>query len=101
MGACESSKEKEKFQVKSFPPEIINNNNIKEKNTSINEDDNLNGVETHPSSNSQDNEIKIPELSRYDRDCKTSELSNNTKLISAYSSQKEEEVIIRGEVNKK
>ena len=102
MGACESSKEKEKILGKKFsPPEIINNNNIIEKNTSINEDDNLNGVETHPSSNSQDNEIKIPELSRYDRDCKTSELSNNTKLISAYSSQKEEEVIIRGEVNKK
>ena len=102
MGACESSKEKEKILGKKFsPPEIINNNNIIEKNTSINEDDNLNGVETHPSSNSQENEIKIPELSRYDRDCKTSELSNNTKLISAYSSQKEEEVIIRGEVNKK
>ena len=103
MGICESSKEKEKEKIQS-PNTSINNieSNKKEaKTSSNNDDDNLNGVETHPSSNSQENEIKHPELAKYDKDCKKSELSyRNGKIISAFSSQTEEEVIIRGEVNK-
>ena len=107
MGICESSKEKEKEKEKiktKITPPIENNNNNKNniKNTSINNDeDNLNGVETHPSSNSQENEIKKPELAKYERDNIKSELSyKNGKIMSTISSQNEEEVIIRGEVNK-
>ena len=105
MGICESSKEKEKEKIKTKitpPVEIDNNNKSNIKNTSINNDeDNLNGVETHPSSNSQENEIKKPELARYEKDNIKSELSyKNGKIMSTISSQNEEEVIIRGEINK-
>ena len=105
MGICESSKEKEKEKIKTKitpPVEIDNNNKSNIKNTSINNDeDNLNGVETHPSSNSQENEIKKPELARYENDNIKSELSyKNGKIMSTISSQNEEEVIIRGEINK-
>lgn len=105
MGICESSKEKEKEKIKTKitpPVEIDNNNKNNIKNTSINNDeDNLNGVETHPSSNSQENEIKKPELARYEKDNIKSELSyKNGKIMSTISSQNEEEVIIRGEINK-
>ena len=105
MGICESSKEKEKEKIKTKitpPVEIDNNNKSNIKNTSINNDeDNLNGVETHPSSNSQENEIKKPELARYENDNIKSELSyKNGKIVSTISSQNEEEVIIRGEINK-
>ena len=107
MGICESSKEKEKekekIKTKIAPPaEIDNNNKNNIKNTSINNDeDNLNGVETHPSSNSQENEIKKPELARYEKDNIKSELSyKNGKIMSTISSKNEEEVIIRGEINK-
>ena len=107
MGICESSKEKEKemekekMQSQNTSSNNINSNKKEAKNSSNNDDDNLNGLETHPSSNSQENEIKHPELAKYDKDCKKSELSyRNGKIISAFSSQTEEEVIISGEVNK-
>ena len=103
MGICESSKEKEKEkpQSQNTSTNNIDSNKNEAKNSSNNEDDNLNGLETHPSSKSQENEIKPPELAKYDKDCKKSELSyRNGKIISVFSSQTEEEVIIRGEVNK-
>ena len=104
MGICESSKEKEKEKEKE--KNTLKNNppvEIDIKNTSSNNDeDNINGVETHPSSNSQENEIKKPELAKYDRDNIRSELSYNKsgKIMSTISSQNEEELIIRGEINK-
>lgn len=101
MGICESSKEKQKIKIKTNPQEVIDNK-IDIKNISSNNDeDNLNGAETHPSSNDQENEIKKPELCRYERDNKKSEFSyKNGKIMSTISSQNEEEVIIRGEINK-
>lgn len=101
MGICESSKEKEKIKIKNNPQEEINNKNDIKNTSSNNDEDNLNGVETHPSSNDQENEIKKPELCRYERDNKKSEFSyKNGKIMSTISSQNEEEVIIRGEINK-
>ena len=101
MGICESSKEKEKIKIKTNPQEVIDNKNDIKNTSSNNDEDNLNGVETHPSSNDQENEIKKPELCRYERDNKKSEFSyKNEKIMSTISSQNEEEVIIRGEINK-
>ena len=101
MGICESSKEKEKIKIKTNPQEVIDNKNDIKNISSNNDEDNLNGVETHPSSNDQENEIKKPELCRYERDNKKSEFSyKNGKIMSTISSQNEEEVIIRGEINK-
>ena len=97
MGVCESSKEKQK-NIHNI--EIIN----KEiKAPSINDEDNLNRLDTHPSTNSQENEIKKPELIKYDDIGKKSEFSysGNGRVISVLSSQTEEEVIIRNEINKK
>ena len=64
MGICELSKEKEKIKTKITPQiETDNNNKNNIKNTSINNDkDNLNWVETHPSSKGQENEIKSQNL---------------------------------------
>ena len=101
MGVCESSKEKSKNITQNKPVLEINNNKLQK--AIVNDDDYLNRLETHPSSNSQENEIKHPELARYSQDnCKNSEISNpnNSKVISAFSSQNEEEVIIKNEVNK-
>lgn len=101
MGICESSKEKEKIKIKTNPQEVIDNKNDIKNTSSNNDEDNLNGAETHPSSNDQENEIKKPELCRYERDNKKSEFSyKNGKITSTISSQNEEEVIIRGEINK-
>ena len=101
MGICESSKEKEKIKIKTNPQEVIDNKNDIKNISSNNDEDNLNGAETHPSSNDQENEIKKPELCRYERDNKKSEFSyKNGKIMSTISSQNEEEVIIRGEINK-
>ena len=101
MGICESSKEKEKIKIKTNPQEVIDNKNDIKNISSNNDEDNLNGAETHPSSNDQENEIKKPELCRYERDNKKSEFSyKNGKITSTISSQNEEEVIIRGEINK-
>ena len=101
MGICESSKEKKKIKIKTNPQEVIDNKNDIKNTSSNNDEDNLNGVETHPSSNDQENEIKKPELCRYERDNKKSEFSyKNGKITSTISSQNEEEVIIRGEINK-
>ena len=101
MGICESSKEKEKIKIKTNPQEVMDNKNDIKNTSSNNDEDNLNGVETHPSSNDQENEIKKPELCRYERDNKKSEFSyKNGKIMSTISSQNEEEVIIRGEINK-
>lgn len=101
MGICESSKEKEKIKIKTNPKEVMDNKNDIKNTSSNNDEDNLNGVETHPSSNDQENEIKKPELCRYERDNKKSEFSyKNGKIMSTISSQNEEEVIIRGEINK-
>jgi len=101
MGACESSKEKKKIISKNNPIIEINNKEIK-NNTSLDDEDNLNHLDTHPSSNSQDNEIKKPGLAKYDLN-KKSEISfaAHSKVMSVFSSQTEEEVIIRNEVNKK
>ena len=101
MGVCESSKEKSKNITQNKPVLEINNNKLQK--AIVNDDDYLNRLETHTSSNSQENEIKHPELARYSQDnCKNSEISNpnNSKVISAFSSQNEEEVIIKNEVNK-
>ena len=65
MGACESSKEKKKIISKNNPIIEINNKEIK-NNTSLDDEDNLNHLDTHPSSNSQENEIKKPGLAKYD-----------------------------------
>ena len=101
MGICESSKEKEKIKIKNNPQEVMDNKNDIKNTSSNNDEDNLNGAETHPSSNDQENEIKKPELCRYERDNKKSEFSyKNGKIMSTISSQNEEEVIIRGEINK-
>ena len=101
MGICESSKEKQKIKIKTNPQEVMDNKNDIKNTSSNNDEDNLNGVETHPSSNDQENEIKKPELCRYERDNKKSEFSyKNGKIMSTISSQNEEEVIIRGEINK-
>ena len=103
MGICESSKEKEKekIKIKTYPQEVIDNKNDIKNTSSNNDEDNLNGAETHPSSNDQENEIKKPELCRYEPDNKKSEFSHkNGKIMSTISSQNEEEVIIRGEINK-
>lgn len=99
MGICESSKEKVKH-VSKEPKLDKNNDNL--KNTSNNEDDNLNRLDTHPSTNSQENETKPPDLVKYDKEGKKSELSYGTKskINSVFSSQNEEEVIIKNEVNK-
>ena len=101
MGACESSKEKKKIISKNNPIIEINNKEIK-NNTSVDDEDNLNHLDTHPSSNSQENEIKKPGLAKYDLN-KKSEISfaAHSKVMSVFSSQTEEEVIIRNEVNKK
>ena len=101
MGACESSKEKKKIISKNNPIIEINNKEIK-NNTSEDDEDNLNHLDTHPSSNSQENEIKKPGLAKYDLN-KKSEISfaAHSKVMSVFSSQTEEEVIIRNEVNKK
>ena len=102
MGICESSKNKSKNNSQNNQVLEINNN--KSQKDSTNEDDNLNRLDTHPSSNSQENEVKPPKLAKYSHDyTKKSEISNqnNSKVISVYSSQNEEEVIIKNEVNKK
>ena len=101
MGACESSKEKKKIIPKNNPIIEINNKEIK-NNTSVDDEDNLNHLDTHPSSNSKENEIKKPGLAKYDLN-KKSEISfaAHSKVMSVFSSQTEEEVIIRNEVNKK
>jgi len=86
MGVCESSKEKSKNITQNKPVLEINNNKLQK--AIVNDDDYLNRLETHPSSNSQENEIKHPELARYSQDnCKNSEISNpnNSKVISAFS----------------
>ena len=101
MGICESSKNKSKNNSQNNQVLEINNN--KSQKDSTNEDDNLNRLDTHPSSNSQENEVKPPKLAKYSHDyTKKSEISNpnNSKVISVYSSQNEEEVIIKNEVNK-
>ena len=105
MGICESSKEKEKekekIKIKTYPQEVIDNKNDIKNTSSNNDEENLNGAETHPSSNNQENELKKPELCRYERDNKKSEFSyKNGKIMSTISSQNEEEVIVRGEINK-
>lgn len=101
MGVCESSKEKKKIIPNNNPTIEINNKELK-NNTSLNDEDNLNRLDTHPSSNSQENETKKPELAKYDLN-KKSEIScaAHSKVMSYFSSQTEEEVIIRNEVNKK
>ena len=102
MGICESSKNKSKNNSQNNQVLEINNN--KSQKDSTNEDDNLIRLDTHPSSNSQENEVKPPKLAKYSHDyTKKSEISNpnNSKVISVYSSQNEEEVIIKNEVNKK
>ena len=73
------------------------------KKKQINEEENSNNLDTHPSSNSQENENKVPELIKYDQDHsgKKSEISFvNSRHGSLSSNQKEEELIIRGEINK-
>lgn len=103
MGICESSKEKEKLKIitkKDEPNLKINNNN---QNILNNEDDNLNKLQTHPSTNSQEKVITPPGLVKYDTDGKISEFSTDakSKVASIFSSQQEEEVIIRNEINTK
>ena len=101
MGICESSKEKQRNIIKNNSPiEIINK---EKKSPSVNDEDILPRLDTHPSSNSQENETKKPELVKYDDNIgKQSETSyaGKSKVISIFSSQNEEEVIIN-EVNKK
>ena len=101
MGVCEStSKAKEKNIPKIIP--MPDTDKISKKKQ-INEEENSNNLDTHPSSNSQENENKVPELIKYDQDHsgKKSEISFvNSRHGSLSSNQKEEELIIRGEINK-
>jgi hypothetical protein len=104
MGICESSHEKK--SINDMP------NPEKKKN---NEDENSNNKETHHSSSSQqynnnskeeiNNGKECPHLAKYERSFnnggKKSEYSQYNKAQSVFSSGlTEEEVIIRGEINK-
>lgn len=99
MGVCESNtKEKDKEKNISQNSPIPKPNKILKKEA-LNEEENSNNLETYPSSNSQENENKCPNLIKYDQDPsgKKSEISF---VNSKFSNQNEEEVIIRGEINK-
>jgi hypothetical protein len=102
MGICESKTKKE-----NKPIESQKMNNCEEENS--------NNKETHPTSKNSKNEKssieeiennKCPELAKYENSMylsgKRSEFSHlNNKTVSIFSSgQTEEEVIIRGEINK-
>ena len=110
MGLCESSQEDKKVPI--LEKQSLNKANISQKL----EDENSINKETHPSSNSQiDNksskkqqEIKeneCPELAKYERSqiCSRlrSEYSHINNTVSVFSAgQTEEEVIVKGEINK-
>ena len=107
MGVCESIHDDKK--------EALQTN----QNSKNQEEENSNNKETHPSTNSQnenknsknleiqeieeiqENKNKIPELAKYERSWKKSEFSHINNTTSMFSSKvTEEEVIIRGEINK-
>lgn len=115
MGICESSHEDKKISLANHP------NFTKVKNCQNQEDENSNNLETHHSSNSQEDiknpknqeiqeiqeiqDNKCPELAKYDRSQiysgLKSECSHINNTASVFSSAiTEEEVIIRGEINK-
>jgi hypothetical protein len=109
MGLCESSQVDKKIQI--VEHQNSNKANISQKL----EDENSINKETHPSSNSQlDNkspknqeikENKCPELAKYNRSqiysglrSECSHINNTQSVFSA--GQTEEEVIVKGEINK-
>ena len=112
MGICDSPKKEQNISSS------IDNKNSNSANSEINqnqEDENSNNIDTHPSSNSpvknkdkKSSEPEIqnnkPDLVKYDRSAfqsgKRSEYSNLTKTQSLFSTLTEEEVIIKGEINK-
>lgn len=105
MGMCDSSNKAEKKLINQEP---ITPTSKYHKNQ---EDDNSNNIDTHPSSNSdKDNKSpsnqeiknsKCPQLTRYEyKKSEFSHTNNNTQSIFS-SGLTEEEIIIRGEVNKK
>ena len=103
MGVCESTTKAKEKNISQTNP-IPDTNKDSKKYPAINEEENSNNLETHPSSNSQDNDNKCPELIKYDQDRSNirSDLSfRNSRHMSGISNQFEEEVIIRGEVNKR
>ena len=109
MGICDSPK---KDQIISGTDD---KNSVNSDINQIPDDENSNNIDTHPSSNSQidnkEKESSIPEiennkpdLTKYDRSAfqsaKRSEYSNFTKTQSLFSGITEEEVIIKGEINR-
>ena len=108
MGICESSNSDIKNTQVSKDKE---QNSPSSKNIKNQEDDNSNYLETHQSSNSQnDNKIsnqeiqnnECPQLAQYERSNFRSEISytnNNTQSLMS-SGLIEEEIIIKGEINK-
>ena len=108
MGICDSPK-----KVQNIPMIEENNSPISEISQKQ-EDENSNNIDTHPTSNSQienkekessepEIENNKPDLVKYERSAfqsKRSEYSNLTKTQSLFSTITEEEVIIKGEINK-
>ena len=102
MGICESSNSDIKQTKKDKELNSPNSKNINQEN------ENINYLETHQSSNNQnDNKISInlemqnkecPQLAQYERSNFRSDISytnNNTQSLMS-----EEEIIIKGEINK-
>ena len=107
MGICDSlkkSKAKTITQEQQFSNNYINNiNNINNNSSGILPSNAIykNKDDTFPDYYSQDkNDEKCPELIHYEQTTKNAELSKTqSKRISRLSSLKEQEVIIKGEVN--
>ena len=111
MGICDSPKKDQ--NISSIEDKISNSANFETNQKQ--EDENSNNIDTHPSSNSQienkekessnpEIENNRPDLAKYERSAfqsaKRSEYSNLTKTQSLFSTITEEEVIIKGEINK-
>ena len=108
MGICDSPKKEQ--NISSIEDQNSVNSEINHKKV----DENSNNIDTHPTSNSQienkekessdlEMENNKPDLAKYDRSAfqsKRSEYSNFTKTQSLFSAITEEEVIIKGEINK-
>ena len=107
MGICDSPKRDQ--NISGIEDKNSANYEINQKQ----DDENSNNIDTHPSSNidNKEKESSVPEiennrpdLAKYERSAfqsgKRSEYSNFTKTQSLFSTLTEEEVIIKGEINK-
>ena len=109
MGICDSPKREQNISG------MEDKNSVNSEINQNLDDENSNNIDTHHSSNSQidnkEKESSIPEiknnkpdLAKYERSAfqsgKRSEYSNFTKTQSLFSTLTEEEVIIKGEINK-